>query len=115
MYKHKHFISPRSAAGIKIPAVLVMSILFCAVLLMCASLAFAGSLRGIVVGKAGDPKRYVRVTLIGRETRTTFTNNRGIFVLQVQDGNYRIVVSEKGNRQAFEAQVPGNREFRVNW
>ncbi|MDD5153050.1 MAG: hypothetical protein PHR03_00025 [Desulfovibrionales bacterium] len=75
----------------------------------------AAELRGIVFGKRGDPKRYVRITLLGPESRTTFSNRQGGFVIRARNGKYQLIISERGNEQSFEVEIPGKGNFQVSW
>ncbi|MEW6326881.1 MAG: hypothetical protein AB1487_04720 [Thermodesulfobacteriota bacterium] len=81
----------------------------------CPLIVQAGELRGQVFGEAGDLKRYVRITLIGPKPITTFTDDEGIFVINAPNGEYKLIISEKGNEQVFKVVIPGKDKFKVAW
>jgi hypothetical protein len=92
-----------------------VTVLFLALAFFLPSTVQAGDLRGIVFGRRGDPKRYARITLLGPESRTTFSNRQGGFAIRARDGRYQLIISEKGNQQSFEVEIPGQGNFQVNW
>ncbi|MDO9462623.1 MAG: hypothetical protein Q7J61_02325 [Deltaproteobacteria bacterium] len=90
-------------------------VLFLALVFSLPSTVQAGKLEGTVIGRKGDLKKYVRISLFGREPKTTFTDDKGIFTLDAPDGRYGLSISEKGNEQTFEVEIPGRWRFRVDW
>jgi len=92
-----------------------VAVLFLALVFFLPSTALAGKLQGTVIGRKGDLKKYVRISLVGRESKTTFTDNKGIFTLDAPDGRYGLSISEKGNEQTFEVEIPGRLRFQVDW
>jgi len=80
--------------------------------------AGAGTLTGVVVGKAENPKPYVRVEIYGPENRTTFTDQGGRFSVTLRDGRYTINIIEGGRRMEFTADVSASAPattFRLGW
>jgi hypothetical protein len=80
--------------------------------------AEAGTLTGVVVGKAENPKPYVRVEINGPENRTTFTDQSGKFSVNLLDGRYTIRIIEGGRSMEFSADVSANAPvttFRLGW
>ncbi|MEW5949477.1 MAG: hypothetical protein AB1711_08725 [Thermodesulfobacteriota bacterium] len=92
-----------------------VTVLFLALAFFLPSTVQAGELRGIVFGRRGDTKGYARITLLGPESRTTFTNRQGGFVIRARNGKYQLVISERGNEQSFEVEIPGKGRFQVDW
>lgn len=92
-----------------------VTILFLALVFFLPSTALAGELQGTVIGRKGDLKKYVRISLVGREPRTTFTDGRGIFTLDAPNGRYELTIFEKGNKQTFAVEIPGRLRFPVDW
>jgi hypothetical protein len=90
-------------------------VLFLALVFFLPPTVQAGKLEGTVIGNKGDLKKYVRISLFCREPKTTFTNSEGIFTLGAPDGRYELTISEKGNEQTFEVEIPGSRRFQVDW
>lgn len=92
-----------------------VTVLFLALVFFLPSTVQAGKLEGTVIGRKGDLKKYVRISLFGREPKTTFTDDKGIFTLDAPDGRYGLSISEKGNEQTFEVEIPGRWRFQVDW
>jgi hypothetical protein len=66
----------------------------------------AGTLHGIVRGKNGQLKQYVRIDIGGQQQKTTYTNQDGTFSLDLQSGSYSIVVTERNKRMKFSVVIP---------
>jgi|SRR5437899_12625801 len=80
--------------------------------------AGAGTLAGLVVGKAENPKPYVRVEISGPQNRTTFTDQDGKFSVNLRDGRYTINFIEGGRRMEFTADVSASAPattFKLGW
>ncbi|MDQ7839053.1 MAG: hypothetical protein RDU59_11260 [Thermodesulfobacteriota bacterium] len=92
-----------------------VTVLFLALVFFLPSTVQAGKLEGTVIGRKGDLKKYVRISLVGREPKTTFTNGRGIFTLDAPNGRYGLTIFEKGNEQTFAVEIPGRWRFQVDW
>lgn len=77
------------------------------VLGLLASLpASAGTLQATITGKAGRPKQYVRVEIIGPKTQTLFTGQKGQFSTELPGGSYVIRITERNRRMEFNVEVP---------
>lgn len=68
--------------------------------------AGAGTLRATITGKSGKPKPYVRVEVIGPETRTLFTGQAGQLSTELPGGSYVVRVTERNRRMEFTVEVP---------
>src|SRR5262245_30197300 len=97
-------------------ALLVMGVFVC----VSAIAQSRGSLRGLVVDASAAPVRGARVVLLvndRRAIRETFTNERGIFVLDgLNPGDYAIAVEADGLTQTGGAQpvrIGAGRESRI--
>jgi len=80
--------------------------------------AGAGTLNGTILGKAENPRPYVRVEISGPENRTTFTDQGGKFSVTLRDGRYTITIIEGNRRTEFTADVSANTPattFRLGW
>lgn len=68
--------------------------------------ASAGTLQATIKGKSGKPKQYVRVEIIGPETRTLFTSQEGQLSTELPGGSYVVRVTERNRRMEFSVEVP---------
>ncbi len=68
--------------------------------------ASAGTLEATVTGRSGKPKQYVRVELIGPQSRTLFTNQHGQLAVEVPGGSYVVRITERNRQMEFEVEVP---------
>lgn len=84
--------------------------------LLFASLGEAGTLKGIVKGKGGDPKAYAKIEIGGPQTITTLTDADGAFTVELKGGRYTVQVIERNRRMRFSVDVPqtGSKEEMIN-
>ncbi len=94
--------------------------LLCFFCLVFNTSAYAGTLNGTVRGKTGQIKKYVRVEIGGPETKTTFTDEHGVFSVQLLSGAYIINIVERNRSMKFnvdilEAKNPMEKSFNLKW
>jgi hypothetical protein len=79
--------------------------------------ALAGTITGLVVGKSNNPKPYVRVEILGPQSRTIFTDKDGIFSVNLMDGRYTINIIEGVRRMEFNDVSTGASAttFKLEW
>jgi|GEM_PF-5907235 len=104
-----------SFPNLELKRISCLTVLFLVLVFSLPPTAQAGKLEGTVIGRKGDLKKYVRISLVGREPKTTFTNGRGIFTLDAPNGRYGLTIFEKGNEQTFAVEIPGRWRFQVDW
>lgn len=79
------------------------------------------TLKGTVKGKNGQLKKYVRVEIGGPESKTTFTNEDGVFSILLSGGRYTIKIVERNRSMTFNVDVPKEKDktkevtFKLNW
>ena len=96
-----------------------MFLLILSFCLLLASLAEAGTLKGIVKGKGGDPKAYAKIEIGGPQNVSTLTEADGAFTVELKGGRYTVQVIERNRRMRFSVDVPdkGSKEemFNLDW
>lgn len=83
-----------------------------------AATAWAATVTGTVVGRAGDAKSMANITLEGPQKYQAMANSGGVFrVENVANGTYRVTVSQRNNVQRFNANIQGNANLHleVGW
>jgi hypothetical protein len=93
---------------------------YVSLLLFFLSILFVTSVKaeilgGIVRGKGGAPKQYVRVEVYGPKNVVVITDQNGGFSVDVPRGNYAVHIIERNRVMKFTAQAPGRQEFIVQW
>lgn len=77
------------------------------------------SFKGTVVDKNNTIKRYIRVNIAGKNINiTTFTDQNGIFDVDITRGNYTITIRERARTMVFSVTVSSNKQnkvFRLKW
>jgi hypothetical protein len=72
-----------------------------------AATAHAADLNGTVVGRAGDPKGYVRVELLAPAQKSVFTDAGGKFTIRALNaGTYTVRVNERNRVTEFQINIP---------
>ena len=94
----------------------LIAVLIFAAQLMCQA-ADALELTGTVLGKAAQVKSFVRVEIGGPTQATLFTNDQGKFSVEVEAGEYVIVVRERMYSKTFRIYLDRNFEttFYLDW
>ncbi len=75
----------------------------------------AAELKGTVIGKDNTQKKYIRVKICGK---TTFTNEKGIFKVDIDKGEYIITISERNRSMKFNISISKETEnitFKLKW
>lgn len=90
-----------------------------ALLASIATPSDAGTLKGCVLGRDGNPKAYIMVELMAAgQMRIEETNGNGCFSADVDSGTYVIRIREHRRREEFTVRIRGDsveKTFTVNW
>jgi len=76
-------------------------------------------LLGLVKGKDGGPRSYVKVELSGPENKTIYTKKDGTFKVELASGTYVLTITEKSRNMSFEVTIEKGIEnsftFPLSW
>ena len=87
-------------------------------LLAFAVMAQAGDLQGLVIGKDGSPRAYIRMDFSGPTRATVVTDTQGQYWVSLPDGAYTVRLSDQKHRQKSSVSVSGSgksHDFRLRW
>jgi hypothetical protein len=88
------------------PNAFIRCLFFLVITTAHVSVASGGILEGRIRDKDGNQMANVRVDLTGPAKRLTVTDQNGAFRLEAPGGDYRLLVTYRGNRKSINISIP---------
>lgn len=76
--------------------------------------AIAGTVKGTIKEKSGNPLPYASITIKGTAQGTT-ANSKGVYVLQLNDGTYTLVCQHVGHKAVEQKITVNKKDIELNF